>query len=477
MSTAPGTDLLQDGIRTCETKPGGQVDQIQGLRSNMKESEIKTVFFLQKVNHDELLSVFLTHFGHSTHPALSKWYKYSKKQDGEPLLEVEVNNEGRIVEIILSDELRNDEVAELSTKIRATLIDNQEFKVAESVLFAIDNRIDGFFRYRDKFQILPVPEGSPKANQTIAYHPFLLQFGFISCPDPSISAMRRRKLQTELVRFLSFFTHGTVREEPSYSGFAWVVKTDEAGTFSSEYRQVGYFYKDLRGERRTYTDCSALKPIDTLAATNYFQIHGDFNRTRLNFLLLPDNLTDLLDAAANLSANDQEKFFFACTWFYYSREIWFDSFSASFVALITALECLTEKPTRCRECSSPKKDEIERCSTCGEPRYRLASNFKQLLERYGPPIDQYKPEKKLMYNVRSQLTHGLSLLNRDVEPGNWISSKQNEQHELHRNVRFITQVAIYNWLIEKSQCNQTKLSPPPTKSEWLSFAKTIGANQ
>jgi hypothetical protein len=146
------------------------------------------------------------------------------------------------------------------------------------------------------------------------------------------------------------------------------------------------------------------------------------------------------------------------------------------MALITALECLTEKSATCPECSSPIKDEIETCDKCGEPKYRLARNFKEFLERYVPSIDEYPTEKKLMYKVRSQLTHGLSLLNRDLEPGTWISSRQQEEDELHQNVRFITLVAIYNWLVDKSQSTQGRLSASRARWRRLGFAKMVGTH-
>jgi hypothetical protein len=195
----------------------------------MDQSQIRTLFFLDQVNHDELLSLLLSHFGHLSHDPLSTSYKYSKEQRGKTEVHVHVNRKGRISQIILSNDFNEEDVAEVRAKIRANLIENQQVKIAEAVLFAINNKVDGFFRYRDEFQILPVPEGSPKASQLVADHPFLLQFSFISSPDPMVNGMRKRERQTRIVRLLSFFTHATVRDEPANVNFAWIARLGEEG--------------------------------------------------------------------------------------------------------------------------------------------------------------------------------------------------------------------------------------------------------
>ena len=46
----------------------------------------------------------------------------AKGQDGKTELEVHVNDKGRITQIILSDDFTDEDVAELRTKVRDTLI-------------------------------------------------------------------------------------------------------------------------------------------------------------------------------------------------------------------------------------------------------------------------------------------------------------------------------------------------------------------
>lgn len=415
----------------------------------MDQEELKNAFYLDVINHDELLSLILSNFGHSSHEPLSRIYQYSQQQDSKMELEIHTNDKGRVSRISLGDDFSTKDLQDLSKKIKNSLVDNQTISVAQVVAFATNCEVDGFFKYKDEFQILPVPEGSAKPSQIVADHPFLLEFKFTACPEPMINAMRRRERETRILRLLSFFTQGIIRQASPFGFSAWVVKQLDEQNWTSECLQQGYFY-NCRLDQGPHTATANLAAIDVAPASEYFRLFGSFNHKRPYFLQLPDNLSALFDWVAALRAEEHDKFFFACTWFYYSREIWLDSRSASFMALITAIECLTEKPTSCQECGSPLRDKIEKCATCGEPKYRLTKNFKQFLETHVPFIDQFPTEKRLMYKLRSQLTHGAILLNTDIEPGNWIGSKQTEQDQLHRNVNFIAFVAIYNWLVERS---------------------------
>lgn len=193
-----------------------------------------------------------------------------------------------------------------------------------------------------------------------------------------------------------------------------------------------------------FSDTSKLPPIDLAPVSDYFSYRGGYNDKRVDYLLLPDNLPSLFSRVEGLNSKDRMRFSMVCAWFYYSNAILLDSHSASFVALVTALECLIEKPSVCEACGLPAKDSIERCEKCNEPKYRLTKNFKTFLENHVPFINDLPQEKKLMYDIRSQLAHGLMLFGRDIEPGNWMSAKKDEQDKLARSVEFITFTAIYN---------------------------------
>ncbi len=114
----------------------------------------------------------------------------------------------------------------------------------------------------------------------------------------------------------------------------------------------------------------------------------------------------------------------ACNWYAQYRYTAKESRSSAFIALVTALECLGE-----------------------QPRYRVTVHFKEFLKKYFPAIDQFPKEKKIIYQVRSQLAHGADLLRADLEPWNFlVDATEEDQGQLQRNLLYIARLAIYNWL-------------------------------
>jgi hypothetical protein len=152
-------------------------------------------------------------------------------------------------------------------------------------------------------------------------------------------------------------------------------------------------------------------------------------------LELPDNLEESFDLAFSLSSQDWEKFFMDCSWYYQAIDIWQKFNSSAFIALVSAIECLV-----------PKGQEI--CSFCGQPKYRVTKRFKDFLEKHVPFLaTEFHEEKKFIYQVRSDLSHGLDLLIQDMKPWTFmLNPRAQKQDILQRNLYFITRVAIYNWL-------------------------------
>jgi len=65
-----------------------------------------------------------------------------------------------------------------------------------------------------------------------------------------------------------------------------------------------------------------------------------------------------------------------------------------------------------------------------------------------PAIDSFPKEKKLLYQVRSQLAHGSDLLQADLEPWKFfLDVKRQEQYHLQRILSYITGIAILFWLL------------------------------
>jgi hypothetical protein len=391
-------------------------------------------FHVKEVDSQELLQVLLSYFGHAEGNK-PRGYRY-KKTEKDFFLDVQLGKTGKIVEISLSRDFPGEELSKIESKIKETLIDNQNPRIGQVVGFSSE-RVGGYFRYKDLFQIIPVPDNAPKPEILVADHPFLLQFSYTSCPYIAIDNIRRSHKSNVYIRLLNLFSNLPITLGSRSVRFSWIMETKDSSNWTSKWRQEGYTYKGFSGKIDEYDPVDNLTQIKRIPYQEYYSAFPGITSEPLKF---PDDLEKSFDLALGLNKQDWKKFFMACSWYYQAGSIWQDSNSSAYIALVNAIECLIE-------------DGIERCKYCGQPKYSVTKKFKEFLEEHVPFLkERFPKEASLLYQVRSKLSHGLDLLMRDLEPWNFMMNvKAQEQDFLQRNLSFITRIAICNWLKKRSQ--------------------------
>ena len=396
---------------------------------------IKNKFYLSKVNHLELSQVLLSYFGQSDGDTRTQ--KYVKKDEPECFLEVLYDSYSRIVKITPSPKLNSERIKEISNMIKERLVKNQKPAIGQEVCYSVHKKVNGYFRYKDLFQIIPVPLFAPQPSFIAADFPFLLQFRYISCPDLMIDSIRKNRQFMEIISFLHFFSQGRLHGRSRYAEFSWVLKTDDPQNWTSEWKQLGYTYKGFSGKIDSFTPITNIPPIEREPYRNYY----DWRKGgRLDSLTLPDNLEASLDRAFNLDEKERSKFFRACIWYYIAHTIWKISHSVSYLALITAAESLIRRI----------KEPI--CEECGRPIFQTTKEFNNFLRKYVPNINEMV-EKYNFFGIRSGLSHGGKLFKRDIDPMSFMSTISFEEEMLQREMFGIAFTAIYNWLCSKKQKN------------------------
>ena len=154
---------------------------------------------------------------------------------------------------------------------------------------------------------------------------------------------------------------------------------------------------------------------------------------------MPTDLDDSICSYTALSPKHQEKFDRAAFWLDIAARQWTISVSASFAALVSAIEALTEGRSRrhhydCPVCKNPTHHEVPGST----------QRFTDFFDRYAPGTALEKRRKK-MYALRSQVLHGSKLMQLDQGHGILNPVEWNES-ELHRELWGLTQIAIRNWL-------------------------------
>ncbi|MGH6876469.1 MAG: hypothetical protein ACREHV_03710 [Rhizomicrobium sp.] len=137
----------------------------------------------KNVDAGELSQLLLGHFRCSTETS-DRTQLYGL-EDG-PSLTVRYGRKGGVVAIDAGPNLFDADVAEIESKIRHSLLNRGPEKIGRQVLFA-NIPTDGWFRFGDVFQIVPVPPEAPRPRFPVGQHPFLLEVRFVTGSDMQIT--------------------------------------------------------------------------------------------------------------------------------------------------------------------------------------------------------------------------------------------------------------------------------------------------
>jgi hypothetical protein len=408
---------------------------------------------LDQVTAEEVPQVLMSYFGHASLAGTT--ITVSKQDSQEHYIELHFNKSGtQIVKALASDSITRDTLREIDDLIVNSLIANQHHAFGQAIAMA-GAKVTGYFRYKDIFQILPVPSTAPHAVAATGHHPFILQFAYTSCPNAMISGSRQMRLAAKYIRLLNMLVDLPVYLPSNTGEYQWVWSSDESSEPRSEYRATGYVYPGMLPVIDSLSPVSDTQVIEYQPFQSYYTRLGHTYRS----LDLPDNLELSLDRALSLSENEWLRFYMACVWFAQGRKLWTESPSSAFIGLVIAMECLVDKPEQCIDCHQPTAIATERCSTCGQPKFEITKHFRAFLEEHVPFLAEpdWAQIRNRLYRVRSELAHGLDLLMRDLDPSFQINVRAAEQDHLQRNLHFLTRIAILNWL----HSNRRTMSPSP----------------
>jgi hypothetical protein len=190
---------------------------------------VKDYFHIKEVEPQELIRVLLTHFSQSQ--TISVWtYKY-QKPNSQNYIEVSFDENGKITKISTSKKFPADELELIEKKIHDTLLTNYGTKIDQIICFC-DERITGYFRYKNLFQTLPIPDDATKPNVMVASHPFILEIAYEASSDFMINQRRRTKNAVIYTRLLNLLSNQFITIGTRYTQFSWAYNTEDVSNLT-----------------------------------------------------------------------------------------------------------------------------------------------------------------------------------------------------------------------------------------------------
>jgi hypothetical protein len=392
----------------------------------------------------DLLQVLLQHFGSAVNAVGGREVLHPK--DPPYALRVIFDNRGEPKAALAEEALTPEALQSLQERIRREFIESAGVGVNRQVYFSTAP-IRGWWRYRDQFQVLPVPEHAPKAEFVFLDHPFLLEFRYTRAPDFFLDSCRRTRVASKLALLLNALLVSPVvplgRRNLGSPGFAWVLLPPEKEGAEPKiaYRQEGYYYDELHANAEDFSDVTGQPAIREVPSAEYYQ--GE-RRSCNDPLEAPSDLSESFDYFYALDLATQDRFLNACFWLSQANQA--ASASISFLAAIQAIETLVDP--------SPSGAKCPQCGLTKRP--GPTHQFVSFLKRYVPSSEQSGDGRRLLYEVRSGLTHGyyppflgdteiVSLLNPAAE--------QQRQHLLLALTS--ARIGLRNWLHAAARVSQS----------------------
>ncbi|MBO3752158.1 hypothetical protein J5X84_39370 [Streptosporangiaceae bacterium NEAU-GS5] len=321
--------------------------------------------------------------------------------------------------------------------------------------------VSTWWRYRDEFQIMPPPPDAPLPGMLVGDWPFLIEARYRSPDHFGFEIQYRMRTMNRLRLLLPVWLIGPkFKPHTERNTKHWVVPFQGPATETQPPNGVSRLlaalrlrrqpspapvrpgppvfaqeYYEVEGRVRGGPDLSSLDPA---RAAPLVEDHEAYYRTmsrRLDDVVeFPAILSTLFDTYYALDEETARRYRRACYWFNLGNFLYGYSGSASFFALVAAIESLL-----------PGGEGPHPCAECGASHYpSLTKAFRGFLETYVPD----KPEREAFYDLRSKIAHGSRLLHFDLRE-EWsefhpVSADEDTQI---RQLQGMCRVALVNWLL------------------------------
>ncbi len=296
-------------------------------------------------------------------------------------------------------------------------------------------RVTGWWRGATSgVQILPPPENAPYAPVEIAEHPFILEFPIIESDYWPITNYRRLRNHRSLSLLLNILLAGRTCLQPRRPEHFWASVSWEGNDPEIKWVQQLFFAK-LGSAVIDELSPPIGEQLEEVEAEEYYEKVGhDGKRLRV-----PSDLDHSICSYKALSPKNRAKCDRAIFWMDMASRQWNISVSASFAALVSAIESLTERGTihkyQCPVCGKSTQHEVP----------GVTRRFKDFFDTYAPGVAFVK-RRDDMYSLRSDILHGSELMQMDQDLAfGWDPPWWNER-ELHEDLWSLTRIALRNWL-------------------------------
>jgi hypothetical protein len=357
-----------------------------------------------------------------------------------PAMRAVFNRKGRLVALYAMPGMTEAMLAAIRERIRVELVDTPGVEIGREIFFSLAP-VQGWWRYRDYFQMLPVPPHAPRPQFSHAEHPFLLEFTYNRSNDPLMDVAHRHREARPIYLVLRAMLTTPVWWEGGRvvgtSGRSWVhlPSTTNPPEGNVDYLQHSYWYKGYMPKSEVFSPVDGIPPIAAIPAAEYYGNPSRRAGDAGDALVIPENLGQSFDLFFQASPRRRLQFLRACYWLSQLNQL--TSFSLMFICAVQAIDALLP-PAPSGVC----------CENCGlEQRPSRTELFSKFLNEFAPSPAVADDDRKALFKVRSNLSHGFQdpfIVDQVVGFGPHLGDFA-ERRQVERAWQ-VARIALYNWL-------------------------------
>ncbi len=347
----------------------------------------------------------------------------------------------KINQIVSIRDLCTDVFSHLQNELDQAVYVDHGAAVNERYFFT-SREVIGSLRIGDELQIVPASEHAPRPEVLLADHPAILVFRSKSSPHWLINQHRQAKRGRELLLLLTVLVRGGISwiSNTVQNNWVWDIRGNDPRDYSFAYRQIGYF-PNIEWEHRDGAEFFVNPDWPEIPRKEHSRYYGDSGFTVGEPFQLPDSFEASFGRYHQLADEEASLFLRSAYWLAKSSEVFGQSHSMAYVALVYALEGLV-----------PDAAMIGQCEGCGRDQFdkSISARLREFLEEYGAGLAKANIDE--IYGLRSAIAHGGGLLPQDREiTGFRFTAEQNEKAAVFRELSRICEVVLINWLHSDSR--------------------------
>lgn len=348
-----------------------------------------------------------------------------------PALSLHFGKQRALVSIEAGDALTAELAAQIERSVTTKLLAPAKPSVFRTALFAPWPTV-GYWRYADKFVILPAPEQAPRPVTILGDHPLVLEVMHEGAVDQGLRPLRGWKESRRIGLLLSLFIPG-LKLPSNSSRHLWVTPIDREAP--AEVRSVfAQEHYRIPGFSAMGDDLSDQGELPAISLSRTFSLTVGVGQV----LEIQRHTEALLDTFFALPEAKQRRLLRAAYWLHHAQAEWSVSRSAYYQALVQAVEVLIDTPPNQAKCT-----ECDRTLGVGP-----TALFRKFLDEYTPPAgEDDEAARKVLYKTRSDITHGLRLLYDDEEDDfGWNNPEPIYDAMLVQRAHWVCRTAVIGWL-------------------------------